>query len=168
MYEESDDAQSVFDELTASAAGEDDESNEVELLIGSTPKADDKTVERELDEMLDDVQAALPTDVVDFQEDIVKENLDEILLMLISLRGETHGKELISDLTRLFDAQLSPGTVYPSLHQLEEEEILKMHKKVRTKEYSIDDEREVRETVERTMVQHLAFGFLLYSFLPRL
>lgn len=168
MYEESDNAQSVFNELTASATSEDDESNEVELLIGSTPKADDKTVERELDEMLDDVRAALPTDDVDFQEDIVKENLDELLLMLISLRGETHGKELISDLTRLFDAQLSPGTVYPSLHQLEEEEILKMHKKVRTKEYSIDDEREVRETVERTMVQHLAFGFLLYSFLPRL
>ena len=168
MYEESDNAQSVFNELTASATSDTDESNEVELLIGSTPKADDKTVERELDEMLDDVRAALPTDDVDFEEDIVKENLDEILLMLISLRGETHGKELISDLTRLFDAQLSPGTVYPSLHQLEEEDILKMHKKVRTKEYSIDDEREVRETVERTMVQHLAFGFLLYSFLPRL
>jgi uncharacterized membrane protein len=168
MYEESDNAQNVFNELAASATNEDDESNEVELLIGSTPKADDKTVERELDEMLDDVRAALPTDDVDFEEDIVKENLDEILLMLISLRGETHGKELISDLTRLFDAQLSPGTVYPRLHQLEEEEILKMHKKVRTKEYSIDDDREVRETVERTMVQHLAFGFLLYSFLPRL
>ncbi|MFC6954131.1 PadR family transcriptional regulator [Halorubellus litoreus] len=168
MYEESDNAQSVFNELTASATNDTDESNEVELLIGSTPKADDKTVERELDEMLDDVRAALPTDDVDFEEDIVKENLDEILLMLISLRGETHGKELISDLTRLFDAQLSPGTVYPSLHQLEEEDILKMHKKVRTKEYSIDGEREVRETVERTMVQHLAFGFLLYSFLPRL
>lgn len=168
MYEETDNAQSVFDELTASATNEDDESSEVELLIGSTPKADDKTVERELDEMLDDVRAALPTDDVDFEEDIVKENLDEILLMLISLRGETHGKELISDLTRLFDAQLSPGTVYPSLHQLEEDAVLKMHKKVRTKEYSIDDERQVRETVERTMVQHLAFGFLLYSFLPRL
>lgn len=168
MYEETDNAQSVFDELTASATNEDDESSEVELLIGSTPKADDKAVERELDEMLDDVRAALPTDDVDFEEDIVKENLDEILLMLISLRGETHGKELISDLTRLFDAQLSPGTVYPSLHQLEEDAVLKMHKKVRTKEYSIDDERQVRETVERTMVQHLAFGFLLYSFLPRL
>lgn len=168
MYEESDNAQSVFNELTASATNDTDESSEVELLIGSTPKADDKTVERELDEMLDDVRAALPTDDVDFEEDIVKENLDEILLMLISLRGETHGKELISDLTRLFDAQLSPGTVYPSLHQLEEEDVLKMHKKVRTKEYAIDDEREVRETVERTMVQHLAFGFLLYSFLPRL
>jgi hypothetical protein len=166
MYEDSD-AQSVFNELTASASN-DDEGDGIELMIGSTPKADDKTVERELDEMLGDVRRALPTDDVDFEEAIVKENLDEILLMLISLRGETHGKELIADLTRLFDAQLSPGTVYPSLHQLEEEDVLKMHKKVRTKEYSIDDDREVRETVERTMVQHLAFGFLLYSFLPRL
>ena len=62
MYEESDRAQGVCNQLTASATNEDDERNEVELVIGSTPKADDKTVERELDEMLDDVRAALPTD----------------------------------------------------------------------------------------------------------
>jgi len=74
MYEESEDAQSVFNELTASATNDDD--NGVELMIGSTPKADDKTVERELEEMLADVRSALPTDDVDFEEDIVKENLD--------------------------------------------------------------------------------------------
>lgn len=43
-----------------------------------------------------------------------------------------------------------------------------MHTKVRTKEYSIDDGAHVRETVEQTMVQHLAFGLLLYAFLGRL
>ena len=32
----------------------------------------------------------------------------------------------------------------------------------------MNDEREVRMSVERTMLQHLAFGYLLYSFLPRL
>ena len=146
---------SVFSDLTA-AATDDDSGEQYELTIGSAEKVDDKSVERELDEMLESV------------EEIIKENLDEVLLMLISLRGETHGKELISDLTRLFDAQLSPGTVYPGLHKLEEEDVLHMHKKVRTKEYSINDEREVRMSVERTMLQHLAFGYLLYSFLPRL
>ncbi|WP_439028349.1 PadR family transcriptional regulator [Haloarchaeobius sp. DT45] len=167
MYDDPD-SRSVFSDLTAAATGNDSGEEQYELTIGSAHKVDEKTVERELDEMLDSVEEALPTDHADFEETIIKENLDEILLMLISLRGETHGKELISDLTRLFDAQLSPGTVYPSLHQLEEEDTLRMHKKVRTKEYSIQDEHQVRVTVERTMLQHLAFGYLLYSFLPRL
>ncbi|WP_435361524.1 PadR family transcriptional regulator [Haloarchaeobius sp. DFWS5] len=167
MYDKPD-SQSVFSNLTAAATDDPNGEEQYELTIGSAKKVDDQSVERELDEMLASVEDALPTAEADFSEDIIKENLDEILLMLISLRGETHGKELISDLTRLFDAQLSPGTVYPSLHQLEDEDVLRMHKKVRTKEYSIKDEREVRMTVERTMIQHLAFGYLLYSFLPRL
>ena len=158
----------VFSDLTAAATDDDSGTDQYELTIGSAEKVDDKSVERELDEMLESVEDALPSDQAEFDEEIIKENLDEVLLMLISLRGETHGKELISDLTRLFDAQLSPGTVYPGLHSLEEEDVLHMHKKVRTKEYSINDEREVRMSVERTMLQHLAFGYLLYSFLPRL
>ncbi|MFD1644109.1 PadR family transcriptional regulator [Haloarchaeobius litoreus] len=161
------DTSSVFSDLTA-AATDDDSGEQYELTIGSAEKVDEKSVERELDEMLESVEDALPTDEAEFDEEIIKENLDEVLLMLISLRGETHGKELISDLTRLFGAQLSPGTVYPGLHKLEEDDVLHMHKKVRTKEYSIEDEREVRTSVERTMLQHLAFGYLLYSFLPRL
>ncbi len=43
-----------------------------------------------------------------------------------------------------------------------------MHAKVQTREYSIEDEEYVRTTVERAMVQHLAFGLLLYEFLPQL
>jgi hypothetical protein len=74
----------------------------------------------------------------------------------------------LQDLTHLFGAQLSPGTVYPSLHSLEESDVLSMHAKVRTKEYSIADTDLVRSTIERTMLQHLAFGLLLYAFLPRL
>ena len=117
---------------------------------------------------MEQVRQALPTDDVQFDEAIVKENLEEILLMLISMHGETHGKQLLSDLSHLFGAQLSPGTVYPSLHALEDEEVLSMHAKVRTKEYAIDDDELVRATVERTMLQHLGFGLLLYAFLPRL
>lgn len=43
-----------------------------------------------------------------------------------------------------------------------------MRATVRTKEHSIADDEYVRATVERTMVQHLAFGLLLYAFLPEL
>ena len=165
MRDDSDQTESVLDELSRAAAAS-DQSGSYGISIESTDDARD--VESELDELMEQVNQALPVEDIQFDEAIIKENLDEILLMLIALHGETHGKELLSDLTHLFDAQLSPGTVYPSLHRLEEEDVLSMHAKVRTKEYSIADEEVARATVERTMVQHLAFGLLLYAFLPRL
>ncbi|OLZ39724.1 PadR family transcriptional regulator [Natrinema saccharevitans] len=166
MREDRPDTDSVLDELSRAATA-DNQSESYDISLGSTEDST-RDVERELDELMEQVNGALPTDEVQFDEAIIKENLDEILLMLIALHEETHGKELLSDLTHLFGAQLSPGTVYPSLHNLEDEDVLSMHAKVRTKEYSIDDEEYVRATVERTMVQHLAFGLLLYAFLPRL
>ena len=166
MREDTPHTESVLDALSRAATA-DTQSESYDLSLGSTEDAT-RDVEREPDELMAQVNGALPTDEVQFDEAIIKENLDEILLMLIALHDETHGKELLSDLTHLFGAQLSPGTVYPSLHNLEEEDVLSMHAKVRTKEYSIADEEYVRGTVERTMVQHLAFGLLLYAFLPRL
>ncbi|MFC4542668.1 helix-turn-helix transcriptional regulator [Halosolutus amylolyticus] len=166
MREDTSDTESVLDELSRAATA-DTQSESYDISLGTTEETT-RDVERELDELMEQVNSALPTDEVQFDEAIIKENLDEILLMLITLHEETHGKELLSDLTHLFGAQLSPGTVYPSLHRLEEEDVLSMHAKVRTKEYSIADEANVRTTVERTMVQHLAFGLLLYAFLPRL
>ena len=166
MREDTPNTESVFDELSQAATA-DTQSESYDISLGTNPEST-RDVERELDELMEQVNAALPTDDVQFDEALIKENLDEILLMLIALHEETHGKELLSDLTHLFGAQLSPGTVYPSLHNLEDEGVLSMHAKVRTKEYSIADEEYVRATVERTMVQHLAFGLLLYAFLPRL
>lgn len=104
-----------------------------------------------------------------FDEDLVKHSLDELLLVLVALRdGETHGKGLMEDLAALFDARLSPGTVYPRLHDLEESDVLEMHELVRTKEYRIDDLEETRERVENAMTQHLALGFVFYAALEEL
>lgn len=98
-----------------------------------------------------------------FDEDLVKQNLDETLLMLIILRESgTHGKGLMDDLARLFDAHLSPGTVYPQLHELEDSDLLQMQEKVRTKEYHIGDDRKVRARLEQSMYQHLALGYAIY------
>ena len=166
MREDTHTNKSVFDELSKSAAGT-TQTEPYDVSIG-TIESMSKNIESDLDDLMAQVNDSLPTEDVKFDEAIIKENLDEILLMLIALHGETHGKELLSDLTHLFGAQLSPGTVYPSLHTLEEEGVLSMHAKVRTKEYSIADEAFVRATIERTMLQHLAFGLLLYAFLPRL
>ena len=166
MREDTPSNESVFDELSKSAAGS-ARSEPYDVSIG-TIESNSRDIEQDLDDLMAQVNDALPTEDVQFDEAIIKENLEEILLVLIALHGETHGKELLSDLTHLFGAQLSPGTVYPSLHTLEEECVLSMHAKVRTKEYSIADEEFVQATIERTMLQHLAFGLLLYAFLPRL
>lgn len=104
-----------------------------------------------------------------FEETLVKNSLDELLLVLVALRdGDTHGKGLMEDLSHLFDARLSPGTVYPRLHDLEEEDILEMHELVRTKEYRIEDQDESKNRIESAMCQHLALGFVLYSALEEL
>lgn len=101
-----------------------------------------------------------------FDEALVKNSLDELLLVLVAMReSETHGKGLMEDLSELFDARLSPGTVYPRLHDLEEEDVLEMHELVRTKEYRLEDSAESRSRVEAAMCQHLALGFVFYSVL---
>lgn len=98
-----------------------------------------------------------------FDEGLVKNNLDELLLLLIAVRTEeTHGKALMEDLTEFFGARLSPGTVYPQLHKLEEDGLLQKHEKVRTKEYRIADSEAAERTLQRTMWQHLAIGYALY------
>lgn len=122
----------------------------------------------EFEKLIAQLTTILPAEEVAFDERIIKENLEEILLVFIALHGEAHGKQLLADLSHVFDAQLSPGTVYPCLHTLEELDVLSMHAKVRTKEYAIADTEYTRATIEETMMQHLAFGMLLYGVLDHL
>lgn len=103
-----------------------------------------------------------------FDEAIVKENLEAVLLVLISIRNGAHGKRLMGDLSDFFDAQLSPGTVYPRLHDLEAAGILQVHELVRTKEYTIADETGARERIERAMRQHLTLGAVFRASLDHL
>ena len=97
-----------------------------------------------------------------FEESIVKHSLDELLLVLVGLHSDgTHGKQLMDDLSRLFDARLSPGTVYPRLHDLEEDDTVTVHEMVRTKEYTVADAEGAAERVRDAMNQHLAVGLFL-------
>ena len=119
--------------------------------------------------VVDAMDELFPGASFEFDEELIKNSLDELLLMLVALReGETHGKGLMEDLSTLFDAQLSPGTVYPRLHELEDESVLEMHELVRTKEYRIDDVGAARSRIEAAMCQHLALGFVFYSALGEL
>lgn len=98
-----------------------------------------------------------------FDDDVVRTNLDELLLLLIAQRRqETNGKALIEDLTQLFDADLSPGTVYPRLHHLKDEGVLDVQELVRTKEYAIDDDEAARRRLERSLSQHLALSYAIH------
>jgi hypothetical protein len=104
-----------------------------------------------------------------FEESAIKEDLDEILLLLIAHRSSnTHGKGLMGDLASVFDTRLSPGTVYPKLHELEEEDILQVQELVKTKEYRVEDTERMGNRVASAMKQHLALGLYYWSALDEL
>jgi DNA-binding PadR family transcriptional regulator len=104
-----------------------------------------------------------------FEESLVKENLDEILLLLVAHRSsDTHGKSLMGDLATIFNTRLSPGTVYPQLHDLENDGLLTVQELVRTKEYQIEKKEELAEQVTSAMEQHLALGLFYQAALAEL
>jgi DNA-binding PadR family transcriptional regulator len=100
---------------------------------------------------------------------MVKANLETILVTLVALQGQgTHGKALMGDLAELFGAQLSPGTVYPSLHQLDDDDVFEVYEMVRTKEYRVADDDAAYDLVAEAMYQHLAIGFFFQQALRRM
>jgi len=133
------------------------------MNVRLTPEQESEVIlDRVLETLFDDTQ-------FEFEEETVKENLEEILLMLIAHRSsDTHGKSLMGDLTAIFGTRLSPGTVYPQLHELEADGALRVQELVRTKEYQIEDEQVLRDRVTATMEQHLAFGLFLQAALDEL
>lgn len=138
-------------------------------LGAASPDAPSAEQETDPEQVLSSVMETLAVEEsFAFDDEIVKQNLDEILIALISLRDGTHGKALIDDLSRLFDAELSPGTVYPRLHDIEGDGVLAMHELVRTKEYSVDDDEAAKSQIERAMYHHLALGLFLHDSLDEL
>ena len=95
---------------------------------------------------------------------LVTQSLDEILLALIALSdGDTHGTGLMEALSRQFDAQLSPGTVYPCLHDLESDDTLAVRELVQTKQYSIDDSAAAASQIEQAAYRHFVLGMFLHA-----
>lgn len=93
-----------------------------------------------------------------FEGDTLKKSikdwcLEEILVMLIDNQGGASGKELMTLLNETFIVELSSSTVYPKLHELEERGVLKVHKHVRTKEYSIKDEDSTNDMIHSKIKQ---------------
>ena len=105
----------------------------------------------------------------DIDDGLIKQSLPELLVVLVGLReSETHGKGIMEDLSRFFGAKLSPGTVYPTLHDLEEQGVLEMRELIQTKEYAVDDPDAAREALSDAMGQHLALGVLFHRAIQEL
>lgn len=116
-------------------------------------------------EMLGAVEETLgPEAPAGVTADRVRSDLDELLLALVAVReGGTHGKGLIEGLDDLFGASLSPGTVYPHLHDLADEGVLSTHELVRCKEYRLEDDERAGDRVAEAARQHLALGLFLHA-----
>ena len=112
-------------------------------------------------------------DVVDgdtaVDDGLVTQSLEEILLAMIAVAdGGTHGTGLMEELEAQFGAELSPGTVYPRLHELEADGTLQMHELVQTKQYGIADDAAAKEQIATSAYQHLALGLFLHASLDAL
>ena len=122
--------------------------------------------ENRMEKIVNETVGGLFGDHFRFDEEIVKHSLEEILIALVAVNdSNTHGKSLMEDISMVFDSRLSPGTVYPALHALEDEETLEQHKLVRTKVYEIGNSERSVERLEETMKQHLSVAMTLYSVL---
>lgn len=103
-------------------------------------------------------------DDVAVPDDLVTQSLDKLILGLIALRDdETHGTGLRQDIEALFDVNPSPGTIYPRLHELEADDILRCHELIQTKQYSLSDEDRAADRIERAMYHHLTVGLFLHA-----
>jgi hypothetical protein len=122
-----------------------------------------------ISEVVSEVESSLfGNDSFSFEETHVKSSLDELLLSLVALRNaDTHGKQLLDDLAQEFDTILSPGTVYPRLHELCDEDVLEQRELVKTKEYTLDDAEAAESSVAAAARQHLALGMILRAALEK-
>ena len=113
-------------------------------------------------ETVAEVEASLfGSEQFSYEETHIKSSLDELLVSLVALRdADTHGKQLLDDLGEQFDTMLSPGTVYPRLHELCGEGLLDQRELVKTEEYVLDDPDDARSAVAAAARQHLALGML--------
>ncbi len=80
---------------------------------------------------------------VDSIEKMVKDNLETIILALLQKRPMC-GTEMIATLHLEFNVLLSPGTIYPLLHSLEEKGLVTSKKNGKAKTYVSAEDAELR------------------------
>ncbi len=93
------------------------------LLLENGEAMDDTAVQRTVYEIAQNLFGATP-EQVDPNDKYVKNSLKELLIALILIGDEAHGKDLMGKISTSLDTSVSPGTLYPELHELHEEGVI--------------------------------------------
>lgn len=86
-----------------------------------------------------------------------------LVALVVMADTDPHGKKLIDELSGALDTGVSPGTIYPGLHRLHDNGVLKQHELVQTKVYSVADQQAARDQLVRGAQTHLLLGRMLHS-----
>ncbi len=97
----------------------------------------DKNLEKEIDGLNPE-----------FIENLVKRDLKNILLSLL-LSKPMCGTDLVKILYKKFKVFISPGMLYPALHELEKIGLLKYECNLKSKIYSVQKKEEVKSLLEK-------------------
>ena len=109
----------------------------------------DKDLEKEIDDLSPKIF-----------ENLVKRELKNIILSLL-LSKPMSGTELVKTLYQKFKVFISPGMLYPTLHELEKNGLLKYEYKLKNKIYTVHEKEQTRLVLKK----HVKANSLLSEFL---
>ncbi len=121
------------------------------ISVNKVKMLSDKNLEKEIDNLSPEMV-----------ENLVKKELKNILLSML-LANPMCGTDLVKILYQKFKVLISPGTLYPALHELERAGLLKYEYKIKNKVYSIKE----KERAEILLKNHVNASSLLSEMLVR-
>ena len=119
------------------------------LSVNKVRMLSDKSLEKEIDNFSPEIT-----------ENLVKRELKNILLSML-LTKSMCGTDLVKLLYQKFKVFISPGMLYPTLHELEKKGLLEYEYKLKNKIYSVKK----KEQVEFLLKNHVKVNSLLSEFL---
>ncbi len=119
------------------------------LSVNNMRMISDKALEKEI--------ANLSSEII---EDLVKRELKNVVLSLL-LSKPMSGTDLVKLLYEKFKVFISPGMLYPTLHELEKRGLLKYEYKLKNKVYSVQE----KEQTKLLLKTHVKANSLLSEFL---
>ena len=122
------------------------------LSIDKIRMLSDKDMEKEMEEIGD-----LSPEIF---ENLVKRELKNIILSLL-LSKPMSGTDLVKTLYQKFKVFISPGMLYPTLHELEKNGLLKFEYKLKNKVYTVQEKEQTRLVLKK----HVRANSLLSEFL---
>ena len=119
------------------------------LSIDNIRVISDKNLEKEIEELNPEIA-----------EELVKKELRSIVISLL-LSNPMSGTELVKLLYQKFRVFISPGMLYPTLHELEKSGLLRYEYKLKNKVYSVQE----KEQAKLLLKNHVKVSSLLSQFL---